>query len=83
MIISCENGRNVDTSRLSPEERHIIQKLMAWESLVDSRAMFKEKILAALEAGWNDSGPVRKTEALSLVIAHFEKKVSNRLAKSK
>ncbi|MDD9301373.1 MAG: hypothetical protein HUK40_03105 [Desulfobacter sp.] len=79
MIICCDNGRQVDTSRLSPEERHIIQKLLAWNSLADSVAMFQEKIQAALAAGWNDSGPVARTPGLSLVIDHLEKKLRNRL----
>ena len=79
MIIDCGITGSVDTARLSPEERHIIQKLMAWASLSTSMAMFREKTRAALEAGWNDSGPVAKTRALSQVIDHFEKKVRQRL----
>jgi len=79
MIIDCDNGREVDTARLTPEERHIIQKLMAWESLSTSMIMFREKTAAALEAGWNGSGPVSKTRALSQVIDHFEKKIRHRL----
>ncbi len=79
MIITCENNQEVDTARLSPEERHIIQKLLAWESLAPTMEMFREKISASLEAGWNDSGPVSKTRSLALVISHLEKKVRNRL----
>lgn len=79
MIIDCDRAGQVDTARLTPEERHIIQKIMAWQSLSTSMAMFREKTAAALEAGWNDSGPVARTRALSLVIDHFEKKVRNRL----
>ncbi len=79
MIITCENNQEVDTSRLSSEERHIIQKLLAWESLVPTMGMFREKTAAALEAGWNNTGPVSKTRSLSLVIAHLEKKVRSRL----
>jgi len=52
---------------------------MAWASVCESRAFFREKTAAALEAGWNDSGPVAKTRALSLVIDHLEKKVRHRL----
>ena len=79
MIIECDNNRQVDTARLSPEERHIIQKLMAWESLVPTMDAFREKTAAALAAGWNGSGPVRPTQDLSRVIAVLEKKVRNRL----
>jgi phage-related tail fiber protein len=82
MIITCDNSQEVDTARVSPEERHIIQKLMAWQSLSTSMAMFREKTKSALEAGWNNSGPVSRTRALSLVIAHLEKKVRSRLGKS-
>lgn len=79
MIIDCDKAGSVDTARLSPEERHIIQKLMAWQSLSTSMDMFRGKVAAALEAGWNNSGPVSKTRALSLVIGHYEKKVRHRL----
>ncbi len=79
MIILCENSKEVDTARLSPEERHIIQKLLIWKSLVTSMAGFKKKTAAALRDGWNNSGPVCTTQDLALVITHFEKKVQNRL----
>ena len=71
----------MDTDTLSPEERHIIQKLMAWASLVDSLAKFRVKKEEALKAGWNNSGPVREGRALSLVIRSLEKKLLSRLAK--
>ncbi len=79
MIIDCDKAGLVDTARLTPEERHIIQKLMAWQSLSTSMAMFREKTAAALEAGWNNSGPVARTRDLARVIDHFEKKVLHRL----
>jgi len=79
MILDCDKAGQVDTARLSPEERHIIQKIMAWQSLSTSMAMFREKTAAALEAGWNNSGPVARTRALSQVIDHYEKKVRHRL----
>nr|NJM03959.1 hypothetical protein [Desulfobacula sp.] len=73
MIIMADGGQSVDTDTLSPEERHIIQKLMAWASLVDSQAKFRAKKDEALQAGWNHSGPVRESRALSLVIRSLEK----------
>ncbi len=79
MIIDCDNSGPVDTALLSPEERHIIQKLLAWKSLSTTMAMFQAKTVAALEAGWNNSGPVARTRALSAVIAHFEKELRHRL----
>lgn len=74
MIIKTENGEIIDTGSLTPEERHVIQKLLAWQSLVDSPAMFRQKKDQALEAGWNNSGALAETPAISLVIRHLERK---------
>ncbi len=82
MIITCENSKIVDTALLSPEERHIIQKLLAWQSLAQSVSFFREKTAAALAAGWNASGPIPKTRALEQVIYHLETKLSQRLDKT-
>lgn len=79
MIIQSRNGQKVDTARLSPEERHVIQKLLAWQSLAGSLAFFREKTAAALAAGWNDSGPVSRTRALDLVIEALEQALVRRL----
>ncbi len=43
MIISTDSGRVIDTGDLSPEERHVIQKLLAWMTLVDSVDQFIQK----------------------------------------
>ncbi len=77
-----DSGQSVDTDTLSPEERHIIQKLMAWASLVDSPAKFRAKKEEALKAGWNNSGPVRESRVLSLVIRSLENKLMERLKRS-
>ena len=82
MIILTDSGQSVDTDTLRPEERHIIQKLMAWASLVDSPAKFRAKKEEALKAGWNNSGPVRESRALSLVIRSLENKLMERLKRS-
>ncbi len=82
MIITCENSEMVDTALLSPEERHIIQKLLAWQSLAKSLVFFREKTDAALAAGWNASGPISKTRALEQVIHHLETKRLQRIKKS-
>jgi hypothetical protein len=79
MIIRTDSGQTIDTADLSPEERHVIQKLMAWMTLVDSMEQFSQKKQQALAAGWNDSGPVRETRALSVVFGHLEKQVRQRL----
>ena len=82
MMIILTTGEKIDTAALSSEERHILQKLFAWKSLVDSVALFRQKKKEALENGWNNSGPVTESRALSLVIAHLETQVRLRLQKS-
>ncbi|MDT8380122.1 MAG: hypothetical protein RQ739_14640 [Desulfotignum sp.] len=79
MIIRTDSGPVIDTADLSPEERHVIQKLLAWMTLVDTVDQFYQKKQQALAAGWNDSGPIRESRSLSLVIRHLEKQVRQRL----
>ncbi len=79
MIIRTDSGQAIDTADLSPEERHVIQKLLAWMTLVDSVDQFRQKKQQALAAGWNDSGPVGETRAVSLIFRHLEKQVRQRL----
>jgi hypothetical protein len=79
MIIRTDKGQPIDTADLSPEERHVIQKLLAWMTLVDSVDQFRQKIHQALAAGWNDSGPIRETRALTRIVQHLEKQVRKRL----
>ena len=79
MIIRTDSGQTIDTADLGPEERHVIQKLLAWMTLVDTVEQFRQKKQQALAAGWNDSGPVRETRSLSLVFRHLEKQVRQRL----
>ncbi len=82
MIIIVSSGEKIDTAKLTAAERHILQKLFAWKSLVDSVAAFREKKKDALEKGWNNSGPVSESRALSLVMAHLETQVCLRLEKT-
>ncbi len=79
MIIKTDTGNTIDTANLSPEERHVLQKLFAWKTLVESLEQFRDKKNQALAAGWNDSGPIRETRALSQVIQHLEKQVKERV----
>lgn len=80
MIITTANGNSYNTeSDLSAPERHILQKLMLWESMVNSVQEFKERTSDALEKGWNNSGPVRASAALSDILRDLEKKVRARL----
>jgi hypothetical protein len=80
MIIKTSSGRSFDTDRdLTDVERHIVQKLMAWESLVTSREQFMQKKEDALLKGWEGSGPVTESTALKSIIKDLEKKVVARL----
>lgn len=64
---------------LTAPERHILQKLFLWESMASSLEQFKEKKELALNAGWNNSGPVSESTNLKLIIRYLEKKVKDRL----
>jgi hypothetical protein len=83
MMFTTQNGQQFDTNRdLTPEERHILQKLLLWESMASSLAQFREKKEAALSKGWNNSGPVTQSEALKKIIRDLEAKVARRLKTS-
>jgi len=80
MIIKIWNGQTFDTEKdLTPSERHILQKLFAWESMVDTLEEFREKKDRALNVGWNNSGPVDESCNLSMIIKDLEKRVVIRL----
>ena len=82
MIITTEYGKSVDTEKdLSAPERHILQKLFAWESLADSVEQFNEKKDEAFRKGWNNSGPVKESEALKSIIRDLKKQLVARLAR--
>ncbi len=80
MIIRTSNGQAFDTeSDLSAAERHILQKLFAWKSFVQSMKEFKEKKDRSFESGWNNSGPVAESHAMRMIIQDIEKEVAARL----
>ncbi len=82
MIIRIDKHTTVDTNRdLSAAERHILQKLFGWKTMVLSVAEFRKKKKSALIAGWNNSGPVRETRTLALVIKQLENEIHLRLKK--
>jgi len=82
MIISTKNGQSFDTNRdLTAPERHILQKLFAWESMSISLEQFREKKKEALRKGWNNSGPVTESATLKTIIRELERKVSIRICK--
>ncbi len=79
MIIPIDNDVDVDTDVLSSEERHILQKLLCWKVIDQSLDQFREHTERAFAKGWNDSGPVRKSEVLLKVITQMEKELLLRL----
>ena len=83
MLIKISNDRTIDTDDFNSEERHVLQKLIGWKSLVNSMAEFQEKKESALFTGWNNSGPIHATENLTLVIEQLEKELHLRIEKNK
>lgn len=82
MIIKIWNGQIFDTEKdLTAAERHILQKLFAWESMAHTIEEFREKKKRALYVGWNNSGPVSERHPLSMIINDLEKKIAARLKK--
>jgi len=80
MIITTWNGKSFDTDRdLTAVERHIIQKLFAWGSLVTSLDQFRQKKADAFLKGWDNSGPVNESPAMQTIIRDLESKVLARL----
>ncbi len=75
MIITTSNGKSFDTDKdLTAPERHILQKLFAWESMVTSLEQFRDKKETALLKGWNNSGPIDESLALNTIINDLEKR---------
>lgn len=65
MLYVTLKARTIDTvTDLSEPERHVMQKLIAWERLGDEPAEFKRKMAKALRIGWDGRGPVRASAAL-------------------
>jgi len=84
VIITIDSGKTIDTAKdLSAEERHILQKLFAWKAVADSLTQFRKIKDRAMKMGWNDSGPVRESRVLKIVIQHLEKELILRLKKEK
>ena len=80
MIYTTEKGATFDLEKdFSSPERHILQKLFLWQEMAASVEVFRRKKAAALEAGWNNSGPVKESPALKSVTQDLERKVARRL----
>ncbi|MBW2707791.1 MAG: hypothetical protein JRD04_00655 [Deltaproteobacteria bacterium] len=82
MLIKTKNGKRFDTDQdLTPPERHILQKLFAWEAMAESVLQFREKKKKALDDGWDGSGSISASPALKAICKDMEKKVAMRLQK--
>jgi hypothetical protein len=84
MIITTRSGRCLDTNTdLIAEERHILQKLIIWKSMASSIDQFRQKKKEAMLKGWNNSGPIKESEALKIIIEDMEEQVILRLREEK
>lgn len=84
MIYTTEKGATFDLEKdFSSPERHILQKLLLWQEMAESVEAFRRKKAAALEAGWNNSGPIKESPALTSITQDLERKVAQRLAGGK
>jgi hypothetical protein len=81
MIITTKDGKSFDTDRdLTAPERHILQKLFIWQLFASSVDQFREKEKEAMLKGWNNSGPIKTSKAMSSILAELEEKVVLRLS---
>jgi hypothetical protein len=84
MIYTTEKGEMFDLEKdFSSPERHILQKLLLWQEMADSIEVFRGKTAEALEAGWNNSGPIKESLALKCITQDLEKRLARRLAAEK
>lgn len=80
MIITTAHGTSYDTQTdLTAQERHVLQKLFLWESMVSSVDEFRDQTAKALAKGWNNSGPIQAGTALKDILRDLEQKVDRRL----
>lgn len=83
MIIEIDGGKDIDTDRhLTAAERHVVQKLFGWKSMVTSVAEFRDKKESALRIGWGDSGPIPESNALKNISMQLERDLKKRLSKN-
>jgi hypothetical protein len=80
MIYTTEKGETFDLEKdFSSPERHILQKLFLWQEMAASVEVFRRKKAEALQAGWNNSGPVKESPALKSITQDLEKRLTQRL----
>lgn len=82
MILATEDGKSFDTEKdLTAPERHILQKLFLWETMAATLDEFVQQKNKALLKGWNNSGPVKQSEALQCIIVELQKRVCRRVSR--
>jgi hypothetical protein len=69
--------------QLDGTERHILEQLVLWKDYVGSVAEFRARKERALADGWNGSGPIRESRALSSRVRDLEEKLAQRLLAEK
>jgi hypothetical protein len=80
MIITTKTGKSFDTETdLTAPERHILQKLIIWESMASSIDEFRQKKKDAMLKGWNNSGAIQESDAIKIIVSELEEKVILRL----
>jgi hypothetical protein len=84
MIFTTTRGESFDTDKdLSAAERHLLQKLFIWKDFAASVEEFRMKKQEALSKGWNNSGPIHESRALTSITRSLEETVSLRLLAEK
>lgn len=84
MIYTTLKGQTFDLEKdFSSAERHVLQKLLLWRDLAESREQFRQKKQEALRKGWGDSGPVPESSALKRLTQDLEEQVARRLRPEK
>ncbi len=84
MLYTTEKGEIFDLEMdFSSPERHILQKLFLWQEMAATVEEFRRKKAEALQAGWNNSGPIKEGPALKRVTQDLERKVALRLTGGK
>ena len=80
MIITTSEGQSFDTQKdLTATERHILQKLLLWESMASTVEEFDRKRDLALEKGWNQSGPVDESPSMKCIVIELRRRLTHRL----
>jgi hypothetical protein len=80
MIITTCEGKSFDTQKdLTAAERHILQKLLVWESMASAVEEFDQKRDLAFQKGWNQSGPVDESPSMKCIITELRRRLTHRL----